>query len=88
MRALIGRAHEDRATVELELMSSTSHEVCELWNGQRIVRTIGVPKIRQIIFLEDYKSNESCGLFRVEEAVAAGVLRGQSIFNNNCKIMI
>ena len=39
LRAVVGRARENRATVEVELMSSTSHEVCELWNGHGIVRT-------------------------------------------------
>ena len=39
LRAIVGRARENRATVEIEMMSSTSHEVCELWNGQGIVRT-------------------------------------------------
>ena len=39
LRAVVGRARENRATVEVEMMSSTSHEVCELWNGQGIVRT-------------------------------------------------
>lgn len=32
-RAVVGRARETRAAAELELMSSTSHEVCELFNG-------------------------------------------------------
>ncbi|KAK3291041.1 uncharacterized protein B0H64DRAFT_349835, partial [Chaetomium fimeti] len=32
LKALIGRARDSRAIVESELMSSTSHEVCELWN--------------------------------------------------------
>lgn len=63
MNAIIDRAGEKRAVVELELMTSTSHEVCELWTGQEIVRTIGVPKIQQIIFLEKMKKSESCGLF-------------------------
>ncbi|KAF8248447.1 hypothetical protein K440DRAFT_583372, partial [Wilcoxina mikolae CBS 423.85] len=48
LRVVIGRARENRASVEVELMSSTSHEVCELWNGQGIVRTIGRPEIQQI----------------------------------------
>ena len=61
MRAVIGRARENHATIELELMSSTSHEVCELWNGQGIVRTMGEPEVQQIIYLEDRKDHKkSC----------------------------
>lgn len=48
-RALIGRARENTAQAELELMSSVSPEVCELWNGEAIVRSMGKPEIKQII---------------------------------------
>jgi hypothetical protein len=51
LKALIGRARESRAVVESELMSSTSHEVCELWNGQQIVRIMGEGEIREFIML-------------------------------------
>jgi len=40
LRAVIGRARENKAASEIELMSSTSHEVGELWNGEAIVRTL------------------------------------------------
>lgn len=33
LRAIVGRARENRAQAEAELMLSTSREVCELWNG-------------------------------------------------------
>jgi len=51
LKALIGRARESRAIAESELMSSTSHEVCELWNGQQIVRVMGEGPIREFILL-------------------------------------
>ncbi|KAI6762512.1 hypothetical protein HG530_008492 [Fusarium avenaceum] len=38
LKAIIGRARENLAVAEAELMSSTSKEVCELWNGQEVVR--------------------------------------------------
>ncbi|KAJ3530204.1 hypothetical protein NM208_g9426 [Fusarium decemcellulare] len=34
LKAVIGRARENVATAELEVMSSTSSEACELWNSQ------------------------------------------------------
>ncbi|KAH6621211.1 hypothetical protein B0J18DRAFT_220677 [Chaetomium sp. MPI-SDFR-AT-0129] len=51
LRAIIGRARENRAVVEAELMSSTSKEVCELWNGRDIVRVMGAGPIREFIIL-------------------------------------
>jgi len=51
LKAIIGRARESRAIAESELMSSTSNEVCELWNGQEIVRVMGEGLIREFILL-------------------------------------
>ncbi|QGI71399.1 hypothetical protein CEK26_003736 [Fusarium fujikuroi] len=43
LKAVIGRARENVATAELEVMSSTSSEACELWNSktQVVVRCPG-----------------------------------------------
>lgn len=51
LKAIIGRARENRATAEAELMSSTSDEVCELWNRRQIVRIMGLAPIREFIIL-------------------------------------
>ncbi|KAF8246995.1 hypothetical protein K440DRAFT_521009, partial [Wilcoxina mikolae CBS 423.85] len=80
LRAVVGRARENIATVELELMSSTSHEVCELWNGQGIVRTTGRPEVQQIIYLEDQKGEDTFGLHTVESAMKAGLLRAERTY--------
>lgn len=55
LKAIIGRAREGRADVELELMSSNSLEVGEMWNGQTIVRVLGTPSIFQLL----YSTNET-----------------------------
>lgn len=74
LKAVIGRARENKAAAEVELMSSTSHDVCELWNGQSIVRLMGSPPILEIIYLHDLLKKEEgrsihhCGLFTLEEA--------------------
>ncbi|KAH7305431.1 hypothetical protein B0I35DRAFT_492769 [Stachybotrys elegans] len=58
-RAFIGRARENRALVEFELMSSTSHEVGEAFNGKGIVRVMGRPKITEfLIFPKAYDAIE------------------------------
>ncbi|KAH6627058.1 hypothetical protein B0J18DRAFT_478009 [Chaetomium sp. MPI-SDFR-AT-0129] len=61
LRAIIGRARESRATVEAELMSSTSQEVCELWNGQQIVRVMGKAPIREFVVLFPKEQNPKSG---------------------------
>ncbi|KAF4816632.1 hypothetical protein CGCSCA5_v006383 [Colletotrichum siamense] len=43
LKSLVGRAREPQAVAEQELLSSTSANVCELWNGQQVVRIIGEP---------------------------------------------
>ncbi|KAF8415536.1 hypothetical protein EV426DRAFT_541681, partial [Tirmania nivea] len=81
LRAAIGRARENRSSVELQLMSSTSHEVCELWNGQGIVRTMGTPQIQEIIYLPKYCNNtETFGLYTLESATAQGLFQARSIY--------
>lgn len=58
-KAFIGRARENKALAEIELMSSTSGEVCEMFNGNSIVRAMGKPKITEfLIFPEKYKELE------------------------------
>lgn len=58
-KAFIGRARENRALVEFELMSSTSHEVGEAFNGRGIVRVMGKPKIAEfLIFPKEYEAAE------------------------------
>ena len=51
LKRLVGRARETTASAEIELMSSVSHEVCEVWNGTSIVRSMGSPQVKQIIHL-------------------------------------
>ena len=51
-RSIIGKARESRADVEAELMSSTSAEVCELWDGEQVVRVQKEGKtIREFVIL-------------------------------------
>ncbi|KAH4338100.1 hypothetical protein HBH98_214880 [Parastagonospora nodorum] len=56
-KSFIGRGRENRALAEIELMSSTSKEVCELFNGKSIIRVMGKPKIAQIlVFPHEYET--------------------------------
>lgn len=51
LKAIIGRARENLSIPEMELMSSTSEEACELWNGRNVVRCQGSGEIWQFICL-------------------------------------
>ncbi|KXH64846.1 hypothetical protein CNYM01_07876 [Colletotrichum nymphaeae SA-01] len=51
LKALIDRARENLAVAEQELMSSTSTEVCELWNGHEVVRCMGSAPVAEFICL-------------------------------------
>ena len=85
LRAVVGRARENRATAEVELMSSTSHEVCELWNGQGIVRTMGRPQVQQIIYLPGMKDDhKSYGLYTIKSAELenAKLLKSKRTYKN------
>ena len=43
------RARESKSIVEQELLSSTSKDVCELWSGERITRTIGNTTFKDLL---------------------------------------
>ncbi|WAO95424.1 B30.2/SPRY domain-containing protein [Fusarium falciforme] len=76
-RSFIGRARESLATVEIDLMSSVSHEVCEMFNGSGIVRTMGRSTLAQIIILPDVydavqrgiSNDPSCGIHTLQTAL-------------------
>ena len=78
--ALIGRARESRAVVEVELMSSTSADVCELWDGQGVVRVLGPSPVIELYYLEPgcerrASNNNDHGIWNFKGAVSAGLLK-------------
>ncbi|TGO30374.1 hypothetical protein BPAE_0006g01150 [Botrytis paeoniae] len=77
LRAVIGRARENKASAELDFMSSTSHEVSELWNGDGIVRTMGKGKIKQIVFLKGREKSEDLGLYTLHLAKRDGLMENE-----------
>jgi hypothetical protein len=79
LKAIIGRARENRAAAEVELMSSTSHEVSEMWNGQALVRTMGMPPVQEIIYFPRRRKESDFGLQTLEEAKSLGYLRSDGM---------
>ncbi|PNP61561.1 hypothetical protein FNYG_13711 [Fusarium nygamai] len=69
LRALIGRARESQSVAEQELLSSTSENVCEMWNGQQIVRLIGdSEELKTLIATKDGK------VYDIQTAFSHGLL--------------
>lgn len=62
------RARESLSTAEQELLSSTSDDVYELWNGKEIVRTIGSPAGMKNLFITRDKSDRT-GVINFREVV-------------------
>ncbi|KAI8723051.1 hypothetical protein NCS52_00160000 [Fusarium sp. LHS14.1] len=82
LKAIVGRAKENKAAAELELMSSTSREVCELYNGENIVRCLGSGSVWQYICLfRKGAGNGKVEFMTLQRATKDGLLiekRGQT----------
>lgn len=74
LKAIVGRSREGRAEVELELMSSNSPDVGEMWNGQTIVRVLGTPPIFQLVYAPEKITTEA------DPAKYIGTLDGENHF--------
>ncbi|KAK4441904.1 hypothetical protein QBC34DRAFT_314224 [Podospora aff. communis PSN243] len=49
LRSFIGRAQEPEGVAEIELCSSTSDTVCEVWGGSGVTRIFGRPKLLEFV---------------------------------------
>ena len=52
LQAIVGRARENKAAAEVELTTSTSKDVCELWNGSTVVRIMGTSQVLELILFD------------------------------------
>jgi ankyrin repeat domain-containing protein 50 len=77
LRAFVGRAQEGHGTAEAELCSSTSHDVCELWNRGGIARVVGRPMILEFVHNEN-----KCDFYQRSDghAPTAGLHRPATFF--------
>jgi hypothetical protein len=82
LKAAVGRARENLAVSEAELMSSTSKEVCEVWNGQEVVRCMGLAPVAELICLlrytddtmSDPKEGPAIEVLTLKEAIRKGYI--------------
>ncbi|KAF6780785.1 hypothetical protein CMUS01_16808, partial [Colletotrichum musicola] len=67
LRAFVGRSQEGNGTVEAELCTSTSRDVCELFNRGGITRVLGRPKILELVYLppSENKTDSTIGNSRI-----------------------
>lgn len=94
LKALIGRAREGNGVVEMELMSSTSSDVCELWNGNGISRVLGSADqtpVLEVIYLEpstqryhgqSQTANSDFPIYSFDSARAKRILERSKSTNN------
>ncbi|KAL7903346.1 hypothetical protein HDV63DRAFT_120359 [Trichoderma sp. SZMC 28014] len=69
LRAFIGRAQEGGGDAEAELCSSTSRDVCELYNNGGIARVFGRPKILEIVHDPSKSADDTAGIYPCREFV-------------------
>ncbi|KAF4334970.1 ankyrin repeat [Fusarium beomiforme] len=84
LKAIIGRARENLAVAEAELMSSMSKEVCELWNGQEVVRCMGSAPVIEFICLLP-KDAESYAQMEIETVSLKEALKRGDLITFNSK---
>ncbi|KAF5538515.1 ankyrin repeat [Fusarium mexicanum] len=82
LKAIIGRARENLAVAEADIMSSTSKEVCELWNGREVVRCMGSAPVSEFICILPDNTNfpksvveQEIETIELREAVVEGHLQ-------------
>ncbi|KAF3066896.1 putative ankyrin repeat protein [Trichoderma lentiforme] len=70
LRAFIGRAQEGGGVAEAELCSSTSRDVCELYNNGGIARVFGRPKILEVVYDPDHDfTDKEAGIYTFQEFI-------------------
>ncbi|KAF5712779.1 ankyrin repeat [Fusarium mundagurra] len=84
LKAIIGRSRENLSSAEMELMSSTSQETCELWNGRDVVRCQGKAPVTEFICLAPVNSGGTIKRIRfmkLSEAIEQKLVIKQGIFS-------
>ncbi|KAG0126828.1 hypothetical protein HOY82DRAFT_614449 [Tuber indicum] len=75
-KAAVGRAGGSREVAEVGLMSSTSHGVCEVWNGEAIVWATNSPGIAEILYFGDGADGQGGSwLFALATTIEIGILK-------------
>ena len=87
LRAFIGRSQEGDGAIEAELCTSTSRDVCELFNRGGIMRVLGKPSILELVYtprqggLEN--ANSSRGIMNKELNLSSHYFKRRLNFNDD-----
>ena len=81
LRAFIGRSQDGQGVIDAELCSSTSHDVCELYNSGGIARTMGRPQILEVVCNSKAPDED---FFDKEENATAGIYPTQQYLQMPC----
>lgn len=79
-KALIGRAREGKGIVELELTSSTSRDVAELWNGNGVSRVLGsadTTPVLEVIQIENMDLTKA----KFTHCLKTEIVKAEKIYN-------
>ncbi|KAM0477859.1 hypothetical protein ACHAPX_005625 [Trichoderma viride] len=72
LRAFISRAQEGGGNAEAELCSSTSQDMCKLYNNSGITRVFGRPKILKVVYDPTAKqkfTNGTAGIYTFQDFI-------------------
>lgn len=86
LKAIVSRARENIAAAEMEVMSSTSTDVCELNNGAGIVRCQGTSPVLEFICLMPEEGSVAVGEQCKFESITLdeALLRGKLVKTGLC----
>ncbi|KAI8632861.1 hypothetical protein F5Y19DRAFT_332212 [Xylariaceae sp. FL1651] len=79
MKSLIGRARESPDDEERELLSSTSRNVREIWNGRRVIRQTGPCVTKPFVFDKNSIKDSISGLGRFNQPSCLWPLEPESV---------
>ncbi|KAK3387811.1 hypothetical protein B0H63DRAFT_559261 [Podospora didyma] len=78
LRAFIGRSQEGDGVVEAELCTSTSRDVCELFNKGGITRVLGRPNVIELVHIPQHTQTRTSASSPTSKDTTAGLF----IFQN------
>jgi hypothetical protein len=67
-KSLIGLAEDRVWDVEKDLMSSTSEDVSEFWDGEKVVRVVGRSRVSELFFTGLGVNETPYGFYTTQEA--------------------
>jgi hypothetical protein len=90
LKRMVGLAEDKVSDVEKDLMSSTSDEVSEIWDGEKVIRVIRPSTVSELFFtgLTANSMEEPYGIYCSQDAKCRdGVLETKRMFEFSKHVM-